>query len=66
MKDDSYLYGENVEVMPIPDEVINSRVRDLKSHRDYLIKDGMMKADSVRLNRVIEAIKFWETINKKH
>ncbi len=66
MKNDEYLYGKDVIVEPIPQMVIDSRVRDLKSHINYLVKDGMINVDMIRLNKVIEAISFWKNINKKH
>ena len=63
MKDNSYLYGDNVEVPTIPQDIIDKRVELLKAHLEKLLNHSYYTRDTTRVNKVIKAIDFWEKIN---
>ena len=58
-----YLYGEGAEVPDIPAEVIARRLEILKEHLSKLLDHSYHTRDGNRVNDVLKAIKFWETIN---
>lgn len=60
MKSNSYLYGKNVEVDPIPSEIADDRIEKLKAN---LAKEGsldFMIRDDFKVKEIKEAIKYWE------
>jgi len=65
MKDNSFLYGEDVDVPMISHEVIDARVLLLKEHLAKLLDHSYHTRDATRCNSIIKAIDFWESINKK-
>jgi len=65
MKSNSYLYGEDVEVPLIPQEVIDERLELLKVHLAKLLNHSYHIRDGNRVNKILSAIDFWESINKK-
>lgn len=64
MLNNEYLYGEDVEVPDVPQEIIMRRVELLKEHLEVLLDHSVYMRDGQRCNAVIKAIKFWEDINK--
>jgi len=66
MHTNAYLYGEGVEVMQIPQEVIDDRLGKLKVKLAELLDHSYYTRDGVRCNEVLEAIDFWESINKRN
>jgi len=60
-----YLYGEEVEVPEIPQEVVVRRLELLKEHLAELLDHTYYDRDAARCNAVLKAIKFWENINKE-
>jgi hypothetical protein len=64
MKDNSYLYGENIQVPPVPDEIIRERVSLLESNLEELLNIHYLLRDGKRCNDIVKAIKFWESINE--
>jgi len=65
MKNNSYLYGEGVDVPMISHEVIEARLDLLKANLEKLLDHSYHTRDGVRCSAVIKAIDFWESINKK-
>ena len=65
MKTNEYLYGKDITVPKIPQEVIDSRIDCLKKHRAKLFMVPMLARDTNRYNKVIQAIDFWESINDR-
>jgi len=63
-KKTEYLYGEGVHVEPIPQEVIDYRIKMLNFHLTKLLEVDMMERDSARINAVLKAIDFWRDINE--
>ena len=60
-----YLYGTDVEVPEIPQEIIVRRIELLKEHLGELLEHSFYTRDNKRVNAVLKAIKFWEDINNK-
>ena len=65
MKANSYLYGDSVEVPPIPKEVVEARLKALSEHLTKLLDVHWSLRDSVRCNDIMKAQSFWQNINKK-
>jgi 3-dehydroquinate dehydratase len=65
LRSNEYLYGEGVEVPPIPKDVIEARLDVLNKHLKKLLEVNQLKRDGSRCNAVIKAIKFWTDINLK-
>ena len=65
MKDNNYLYGEDVEVPEIPNEVVMRRIELLKDNLAELLDHSYYTRDGQRVNDVLKAIDFWEKINKE-
>jgi len=65
VKDNTYLYGEDVEVPSIPEEIIMRRTEALKEHLHELLDHSYHIRDGERVSAVIKAIHFWENINNK-
>ena len=63
MKTNEYLYGKEVEVPEIPQEIIVRRVELLQEHLDELLEVNYRQRDTGRCKAVFEAIKFWEGLN---
>ncbi len=60
-----YLYGEEVEVPEIPQEIIMRRIELLKDNLAELLDHSYYTRDGARVEKVLKAIRFWETINNK-
>jgi len=60
-----YLYGEDVEVPEIPQEIIMRRIELLKDNLAELLDHSYYTRDGDRCNKILKAIRFWETINNK-
>jgi len=65
MKTNNYLYGKDVEVPEIPNEIIMRRVELLKEHLAELLDQSYHTRDTCCVRKVWEAIDFWEKINSK-
>ena len=65
MKDNSWLYGEDVSPPDIPQEIVDARLVLLKKHLEKLLDHSYHTRDNLRVNGIIKAIDFWESINKK-
>jgi len=63
MMTNDYLYGKDVEVPEIPQEVIVRRLEALNDNLAELLKVTYLGRDSARVRRVQKAIDFWEKIN---
>ena len=61
-----YLYGEDVEVVPVPQEVIMRRVEQLNDHLSELLEVDYRKRDGVRCNAIMRAIAFWEKLDEEN
>ena len=59
-----YLYGEEVEVPEIPQEIVTRRIELLKDNLARLLDHSYYTRDGARVEKVLKAIRFWETINK--
>ena len=59
-----YLYGKDNEVPEIPRDVVMRRIETLKEHLAELLEHSYHIRDSVRCQKVFEAISFWEKINE--
>ena len=62
MLTDIYLYGEEVEVEPIPAEISMRRIELLQEHLEGLLKVDYRHRDLERVQAVIKAINFWESL----
>lgn len=63
MKNNAYLYGEDVEVPEIPAEVIVRRIELLKEHLEELLEIDYKTRDLERIRHVVKAISFWEKLS---
>jgi len=63
MDDNTYLYGKEVEVPEIPADIIMRRVELLNDTLTDLLSEPLLERDTLKINRVLKAITFWETIN---
>ena len=61
----SYLYGEDVEVEDIPEELIVRRIELLRDNLAELMEVPYLGRDEVRVNAIIKAVSFWQSINTK-
>lgn len=61
-KSNEWLYGKDVEVKPIPEDVANERIEQLRSHLDVLLETAYTDRDNLRVNDVMKAIKYWEKL----
>lgn len=57
------LYGTD-DVPKIPKEVADARISLLKEHLSLILSNGVMNADSHRVKKILQAIKFWETMRE--
>ena len=57
-----WLYGEGVEVKPIPEDVANERIEQLRLHLDVLLETAYTDRDNLRINDVMKAIKYWQKL----
>ena len=64
-KSNEYLYGEGVKVPEIPADVIVRRIELLKENLEELLEHSYYTRDGQRINDILAAIKFWETINER-
>lgn len=60
MNKQEYLYGKDVSVPKIPEEVANERLRLLDKNLHDLLDVGYLKRDNLRVNAVMKAMKFWK------
>ena len=60
-----YLYGKDIDVPEIPEDIIMRRIELLKDHLEELLDHSYHTRDGERVNAILKAIKFWETINKQ-
>jgi len=63
MKSNEYLYGEDVEVPSIPEDVVMRRLEALKEHLAELLDHSYYTRDTKRVGSVLKAIDFWSSIN---
>ena len=61
----TYLYGTAEDIPQIPTDIINVRIKLLNKHLTTLLNEHYTVRDTVRINKVLNAIKFWSTINDK-
>ena len=62
-KSNSYLYGSETVLTPIPTHIITERISLLETHLKLLLDTHYTKRDTKRINDVINAIEFWSKIN---
>ena len=60
----AYLYGDEVEVPDIPADVIARRLAALSDNLEELLNHSYYDRDQTRVNAVLKAITFWETIQE--
>jgi len=60
-----YLYGINEEVPEIPEDIVRGRVSILNYNLGKLLEVDLEKRDSIRINKIIKAIRFWGNINNE-
>jgi len=65
MKTTSYLYGLNNKPLDIPQDVINNRIKLLNDNLNKILKHNYLERDTKRMNDVLKAIEFWNSINYK-
>ena len=65
MKTNEYLYGSEVEVPEIPNDVIMRRLELLGDNLEQLLDHSYHTRNNDRVREVLDAIKFWENINNK-
>ena len=64
MKTNHFLYGKDVEIPDIPEDIVMRRVELLKEHQDILLAVDPMERETYRLHSVGKAISYWQNINK--
>jgi len=64
MKTNNYLYGKEIEVPEIPNDIVMRRVELLKEHLSELLDQSYHTRDACRVSRVLKAIDFWTRIQK--
>jgi len=64
MKDNTYLYGEDVEVPDLDRYAVMRRIELLKEHLVLLYEPHYTKRDDTRIRKVDNAVKFWEEMLK--
>ena len=62
MKKNEYLYGD-VEVPPIPQEIVDERIELLSGYLAELLDQSFHTRDTQRCTDIFKAITFWEKIN---
>jgi len=65
MQSNEYLYGKDIVVVKVPQFVIDERVALLKENLAKLMDHSYYTRDGVKVNKVLDAIKFWEKINDR-
>ena len=63
MTKQEYLYGEDVELEPIPEDIAMRRIEALKDHLSELLDHSYHTRDGRRINAILKAISFWSHIN---
>ena len=63
MKTNAYLYGEDVEVPEIPQEIVVKRIEALNYNLEKLQNVHYLERDMERIRAVIKAIRFWLNID---
>lgn len=58
-----YLYGKDVEVPEIPEEIIVRRLEALKDRLHELMEIPYLDRDDDNIHAMHKAISFWEKIN---
>jgi hypothetical protein len=66
MKTNAYLYGEDTEVPEIDSYIVSRRIELLKDNLDELLEVHHLKRDGKRVNTILSAIRFWESINREN
>jgi len=64
-KSNEYLYGEDIEVPEIPQEIVVRRIELLNEHLEEILAEPYFSREAFRCNAVIKALSFWENINNK-
>jgi len=59
-----YLYGEDAEVIIIPEEIIMRKVEELSDHLEELLEHSWNIRDSDRCNAIFKDLQFWQSVNK--
>ena len=60
----AYLYGEGIEIPEIPADIIARRLAALADNLEELLNHSYYDRDQARVNDVLKAIKFWETVQE--
>ena len=63
MKDNTYLYGDYIDVPEIPSDIVMRRIELLNDNLAELLEVHYLNRDTVRCNTIIKAVRFWEKIN---
>ena len=58
-----YLYGD-VDVPPLPADVIMRRITMLEDHKAELYEVPYMQRDTKRIRAIEKAVKFWERVEE--
>jgi len=58
-----YLYGDYIPTR-IPKDIIKDRILNLNKNLTEVLNVDFMDRDSVRVNKILDAIKFWEKFLK--
>jgi hypothetical protein len=62
-KDNEWLYGKDIEVPDIPQDIICRRIELLNDHLTELLDVLWVKRETRRISDIINAINFWTEIN---
>ena len=63
MKTNAYLYGKDVHVPEIPQEIVAKRIEALNDNLEKLQNVHYLERDMERIRAVIKAIRFWLNID---
>lgn len=62
MKTNGWLYGEGVEVPPIPKGIAQERIDLLKINLEKQVNLNFMERETQQINDILKAIKYWEKL----
>ena len=64
MRDNAYLYGEDVEVPELDTHMVMRRVELLKENRALLYEVHYSKRNNEKIREIDNAISFWEKLSR--
>jgi len=63
-KTNEYLYGKGAKLMPLNIDAVQERIDKLIERRTELYKPHYSEREDMLLNKIVEAISFWENMKR--